>query len=251
MHDIAIIGSGVAIGLVFGLFGAGGSAFATPVLNLLGVPGVMAVASPLPAMIPAAVAGARRHIRAGNLDRATARWSIAGGVPGAVLGSLLSVALDGRRLLILSGLILLAVGLRILLPDPAGTCARGVRRRHEPSLVVGAAFIVGLLTGVLANGGGFLLVPLYVLAFGLGTAEAAGTSMVAVAALAVPTLVTHIVLGHIDWPVAAAFAAGLVPGSSAGSALAARLPAVLARRAFGCLLVAFAVWFLMTKMWGA
>jgi uncharacterized membrane protein YfcA len=244
VNDIAIMGSGVGVGVVFGLFGAGGSAFATPVLSLLGVPGVLAVASPLPAMLPAAVAGARRHLRAGNLDRPTAQWSVIGGFPGAVLGSLLSAAVDGQRLLLLSGLILLVVGMRVVLPDPAGSSARARLRRHKTWLVAGAAFLVGLLTGVLANGGGFLLVPLFVVAFGLTSAEAAGTSMIAVSALTLPTLVTHMALGHVDWPVAGAFAVGLVPGSSLGAVLADRIPAAAARRAFGWLLMVFAVWFL-------
>jgi uncharacterized membrane protein YfcA len=110
--------------------------------------------------------------------------------------------------------------------------------------VAGAAFLVCLLTGILANGGGFLLVPLFVVAFGLTSAEAAGTSMIAVSALTLPTLVTHTALGHVDWPVAAAFAAGLVPGSTVGAVLAERIPAAAARRVFGGLLVVFAVWFL-------
>jgi len=40
------------IGVLFGLFGVGGSSFATPALGLLGVPGLVAVAAPLPAAIP-------------------------------------------------------------------------------------------------------------------------------------------------------------------------------------------------------
>ncbi len=183
MHEVAISLAGVAIGLVFGLFGAGGSAFATPVLSLLGVPGVLAVASPLPAVIPAALSGARRHLRAGNLDRHTALWSVAGGLPGVIAGSMLSREFDGRRLLWLSGVILLAVGLRIVLPDPAGSSARAAGRRRKEWLVAGAGLGVGLLTGLLANGGGFLLVPVFVMTFGLTPAEAAGTSMTAVAAL--------------------------------------------------------------------
>jgi len=87
-------------------------------------------------------------------------------------------------------------------------------------------------------------VPLFVVAFGLTSAEAAGTSLVAVSALTLPTLVTHVALGHVDWPVALAFGVGLVPGSSAGAALAQRVPAAHARRAFGGLLVVFAAWFL-------
>jgi hypothetical protein len=244
LHDIAIAVAGVAIGLVFGLFGAGGSAFATPVLSLLGVPGVLAVASPLPAVIPAALSGARRHLRAGNLDWHTALWSVAGGLPGVILGSMLSQEFDGRRLLWLSGLILLVVGARIVLPDPAGSSARAAGRRRKAWLVAGAGLAVGLLTGLLANGGGFLLVPVFVMTFGLTPAEAAGTSMTAVAALTLPTLATHIALGHIDWPVAWIFAAGVVPGSALGAALAARIPPAAARRAFGWTLLVFAAWFL-------
>ena len=53
-------------------------------------------------------------------------------------------------------------------------------------LVVGLVASAGFLTGLLANGGGFLLVPIFVLVLGLTAAQAAGTSMVAVAALIIP-----------------------------------------------------------------
>ncbi len=53
-----VTAAGAGIGVLFGLFGVGGSSFATPVLGLLGVPGLIAVAAPLPATIPAAIAGA-------------------------------------------------------------------------------------------------------------------------------------------------------------------------------------------------
>ena len=58
---------------------------------------------------------------------------------------------------------------------------------------------VGLFTGLLANGGRFLLVPMYLLIFGLQMREAAGTSFLVIAALAVPTLATRWALGHVDW----------------------------------------------------
>ena len=50
--------AGAAIGLLTGSFGVGGSSVATPLLSLLGVPGLLAIASPLPATIPSAVAAA-------------------------------------------------------------------------------------------------------------------------------------------------------------------------------------------------
>jgi uncharacterized membrane protein YfcA len=148
-------------------------------------------------------------------------------------------------LLVLSAVMLLVVGARILLPDPAGHADRCSDRRERTSLIVGLAFGVGLLTGLLANGGGFLLVPVFILLLGLSTAAAAGTSLVVAAALSVPTLLVHWSLGHIDWRIALLFGLGSVPGTQVGLWLGRRLDGVVARRAFGVLLVVFATAFLL------
>ncbi len=242
---VEMVAAGLGIGAVFGVFGAGGSAFATPVMALLGVSGTFAVASPLPAMIPASIVGARRSLRSGKLDVRVAKLAVAGGVPGAILGALASVAVGGGRLVVASGIMLLVVGVRVLLPDPVDSARRCAARRESTGIVLAGAFAVGLLTGLLANGGGFLLVPLFIVLLGLSACEAAGTSMVAVGVLTIPTLLTHWLLGHIDWPIAIAFAIGVLPGSSVGARFAPRLSARFARRAFGTLLVIFAVWFLV------
>jgi uncharacterized membrane protein YfcA len=235
---------GVAAGTVFGLFGAGGSAFATPMLALAGVPGVLAIATPLPALLPASIAGAHRYLRAGNLDRRVAALAVLGGVPGTVVGALASSQVSGSWLVLLSGALLLVVGARVLLPDPVGHGDRRTVRRERTATVVALAFAVGLLTGLLANGGGFLLVPAFVVLLGLSAAVASGTSMVAVGFLAVPTLLVHWQLGHIDWRLAIIFGLGVLPGSLLGARAAERVPADRARQAFGVLLVVFATWFL-------
>jgi uncharacterized membrane protein YfcA len=240
--------AGIGVGLVFGLFGAGGSAFATPVLAVIGVPPLLAVASPLPAMLPAAFNGARRYLQAGNLDRRVAKLAILGGVPGTLLGALASVLVGGNRLLVLSGLMLLVVGVRLLLRDSSGAAERASARRGRTWIVVGSAFVVGLLTGLLANGGGFLLVPVFILVLGLTSIEAAGTSMVVVGILTIPTLITHWALGHIDWAVAAGFAIGLVPAAAVGARLAQRIHPARSRMAFGIMLVVFSAWFLYRQL---
>ena len=247
MHLVAITAAGLGVGVFFGMFGAGGSAFATPMLALLGVPAPLAVASPLPAMLPASMVGARQSWRAGRIDPQLAALTVLGGVPGTIVGALASGAVDGRILLVLSGVMLVGVGVRLLVRDGAGAATRAADRRGRTSLVIAAAFGVGLLTGLLANGGGFLLVPLFVVGYGLSAGEAAGTSMLAVGALVVPTLVSHWALGHIDWSVSMAFATGLIPGSLVGSRAVDRIPAAVARRAFGTTLLLFAVWFLWTQ----
>jgi uncharacterized membrane protein YfcA len=241
---LILLAGGLA-GAVFGLFGAGGSAFATPMLALAGVPGAMAIATPLPALLPASVLSARRQLRAGNLDTRIAGLVVAGGVPGAVLGALGSSWLSGQALLVGSGLLLLVIGARVLLPDPAGHAVRTARWRERPELVVVPAFAVGVLSGLLANSGGVLLVPMCILLLGLTAARAAGTSIVAAGALSIPTLLVHMSLGHVDWRIALVFGVGLLPGSLLGARVAERIPVTLARRLFGVALVAFAAWFLV------
>jgi uncharacterized protein len=215
---------------------------------MLGVPGVVAVATPLPAMLPQAIAGARRYLRSGNIDRRVAGLAIAGGVPGTILGAAASSVIEGRWLLLLSGALLAVVGVRVLLPDPAGHGDRCASRRASRGIVIGLAFCIGVLTGLLANGGGFLLVPAFVVLLGLSAGMASGTSMVAVGALALPTLLVHWQLGHIDWPVALIFGIGSLPGSILGAQAAQHIPADTTRRAFGVVLVAFSAAFLLRQL---
>lgn len=248
MPPLPILLVGLAAGTVFGLFGAGGSAFATPLLVLAGLPGVMAIATPLPAMLPASIVGAHRYLRSGKLDRRVAALAILGGLPGTVIGALASSVIDGGWLVLLSGALLAVVGVRVLLPDPPGHADRCKLRRERTGLVVTLAFAVGLLTGLLANGGGFLLVPAFVVLLGLSTRMASGTSMVAVGVLAVPTLLVHWQLGHIDWPLALLFGLGVLPGSLLGAQAAQHVPADWARRIFGVLLVSFSAWFLFHQL---
>lgn len=236
--------AGAAIGLLMGLFGVGGSSVATPLLSLLGVPGLAAVASPLPATVPSALTAAVPYARAGDARPRAAAWTLLGAVPATVVGALLSQAVGGGPLLVVSGVVLVAVGVRVILPiEDAARTVGTARRQNRPFLVTTAA-AVGLFTGLLANGGAFLLMPMYLLVFGLRMRQAVGTSLLVVAALSVPTLLTHWSLGHIDWGVSAALLAGQLPGGLLGSQLSRRITGVgVARRAFGRFLVAFGVVF--------
>jgi uncharacterized membrane protein YfcA len=240
---------GIAIGVLYGLFGVG-SAFATPVLAAIGVPGLAAVVCPLPALLPSSAAGAFTYARNGLVDRTFARLAVLGAVPAAIVGAAGSHLIGGEVLVVASGIVLLLVGVRVLRPAPASAQELLVKeaRRTRPALVIGVAAVVGLLAGLLANGGGFLLVPTLIVFFGLETPEAAGTSLAVSAAVTVPTLVTHAVIGDIVWAVALPFSLGIVPGTILGARLAGQLPAGRMRKAFGALVVVFATWFLGTAL---
>lgn len=237
-----VCAAGAVIGVLYGMFGVG-SAFATPVLALIGVPGMSAIAGPLPAILPGSMTGAWSYSRDGLVDWPIARRTIVGAFPAAIVGAVTSQWVDSGVLVAVSGVVLLAVGLRVLRPGTV-TERDGWEDRH-PHLLVAIAAGVGFSSGLLANGGGFLLVPLFLLMVGLDMNRATGTSLVVASALTVPTLVTHALVGDIDWAIALMFAAGLVPGARLGAMVAARVATDRLRGAFGALLVGFAVWFLV------
>jgi uncharacterized protein len=242
-----IVMAGLGVGLVYGTFGVG-SAFATPMLSLIGVSGMAAVVGPLPALLPGSAAGAWSYSRGGKVDWALARTVLVAALPAAVLGAIASQYVGGPILLLLSGAVLLVVGVRVLRPGLAVAPDRAVARRSSIRFMVPAALAIGFASGLLANGGGFLLVPLFLLALGLDMNESAGTSLVVASALTIPTLVTHAFIGDIDWIVSSGFALGLVPGAVIGGQIAQRLPTARLRHAFGLVLVGFAAWYLVRQV---
>ncbi len=229
---------GLVVGVLMGTFGVGGSSLATPALSVIGVHALAAVASPLPATIPAALTALLAYRGSHATRGSAATWTIVGGTPGVVGGALLSHVVGGRVLLLISGLVLVAIGVRVLRPPSVSAARRGRARQHHRAELIAAGLAIGLFTGLLANGGGFLLVPVYLELFGLDMHEAIATSLAVVAVLSLPTLVMHWSLGHIDWAVAAAFGIGLVPASYLGARWTKDLSGSLVERAFGWLLIA-------------
>ena len=239
-----ITGTGLVVGVLYGLFGVG-SAFATPMLVIIGVTGMPAVVGPLPALLPGSATGAWAYWRQGKVDTWVAKRTIIGSFPAAIVGALASRIVGGPVLVVMSGVVLLAVGLRVLVPT-ASTKRAPWAPEHPTRLVLGAA-VIGFASGLLANGGGFLLVPLFLLVIGLDMNTATGTSLVVATVLTIPTLITHAVIGDINWTVALLFAAGFVPGTRLGVVVSRHLAQTKLRRAFGMLLVVFAVWFLIRE----
>jgi uncharacterized membrane protein YfcA len=240
--------AGVAVGALMGAFGVGGSSVATPMLSLLGVPPLVAVASPLPATIPGAMVAAVPYVRSGDARPRAAAWSLLGAVPATIVGALLSRAVGGPALLVASGVVLVVVGVRVLLPIHDAAREAGTQRRQNRPLLVASAAALGLFSGLLANGGGFLLMPMYLLVFGLRMRQAVGTSLLVIAVLSIPTLLTHWALGHVDWGVSFAFMAGLLPASFAGARMSRRFPAGMQRRAFGAFLIVFGIAFVTYRL---
>ena len=239
MEWVAIIVIGAGVGYLGGLFGKGGSAVATPLLTAIGVPPIIAVASPLPATVPATLVPTAAT---GGWDWSTPRWC-AGASPWACpppsWGRWPRWPSTGPRLVRITEVLVAAIGAKVLLwPEPTEV-VRDVP--HRRARLVAVALAVGLLGGLLANAGGFLLVPLYLAVLKLPIKTALAGSLAVASALAIPGTIVHAALGHIDWTVTLVFAAASIPMSSLGARTALRMDTRVLERLYGAGLLAMGV----------
>jgi uncharacterized membrane protein YfcA len=230
---IAVIGA--AVGFVAGLFGAGESAVGTPLLHAAGVPAFYAIASPLPVAIPLAASASVAYWKAGLIDRPLLWRTLWFAVPATVAGALVTPLIGGGPLIAATDVLVIMIGVRFVLRPtvaviPAGEPAHDLRR------VAVVAIAVGLLSGLLGNSGGFLLVPLFVLVLHLRLKPALATSLAASAFLAIPGTITHAALGHIDWTVVAVYGVAAIPAAYLGARLALRVPTTPLTRVYGAFL---------------
>lgn len=232
MPWIEIVAIGTVIGFLGGMFGKGGSALATPLLAAVGVPPIIAVASPLPATVPNTLVAHHQYRRLGLSDPEVIRWSIAVGIPATVLGAVLTIWIGGAALVKVTDVVVALLGLRSLLA-PQQREVVAVHQSHRRLRLVLIAATVGLVSGLLANAGGFLLVPLYLVGLRLPIKTALACSLAVAAALAVPGTIVHAALGHIDWAVTVVFAAASIPMARLGARTALRLQADVLERIYG------------------
>ncbi|PWU45724.1 hypothetical protein DLE60_20235 [Micromonospora globispora] len=163
--------------------------------------------------------------------------SISVGFPATVAGALLTPHVGGRLLVRIIEVVVAAVGVRLaLFPDRARERAEQLRAFRFRLASVAA--VAGVFSGLLANSGGFLLAPLYLVVLRLPIKRALATSLAVSAALALPGTVTHWALGHIDWRVVAAYTVLAVPAAYLGARLAIRSKPGWLTRIYGVALLA-------------
>ena len=228
---IAVLLVGLGVGFLSGAFGKGGSAISTPLLHLVGVPALAAIASPLPATIPSTLLAGRSYAREGHVEHRLVRIGLLVGVPAAAFGAWLTRWVAGGTLIVATDVLVLSLGVTML----TRASHRPVSSTRELHVSVAVAVIaaVGIVSGLLGNSGGFLLAPLFVTLLGLPLHRALGTSLIVSAAIAVPGTIVHAWLGHIDWTVTLVFGLAAVPLATIGARVALQLKARSLGLAYG------------------
>jgi len=229
------------VGLSLGLLGSGGSILTVPILVLLvGRAPSTAVAESLAIVATISAFGALVQVRRGGVD---GRWAalIAGpGIVGAWLGAHLNALVPEIVPLLSFALLAVLAGVELL---------RRVRAAERPParvrlpLAALAGLGVGVLTGFLGVGGGFLIVPVLTLLAGLALPRAAGTSLVVIAVNSLVGFAQHARAFEpgaeaFDARLVALFAAIGIAGSALGMWLAPRLALRMLQRVFAWTLFA-------------
>jgi uncharacterized protein len=237
---------GLVIGALVGLLGGGGSILAVPALvYVAGQDLRQAVATSLVVVgITAAVAVVPR-LRARQINWRIGLLFAAAGAATAFAGAAVNRLLPDAVTLALFAALMVGAGVRMLQAQPAiGTAcavdAGGVNwRRCLPRTITGG-LVVGFLTGLLGVGGGFLIIPVLVLALGLPMASAVGTSLLVVALNSAAGFAAHVGRTTLDVPVTLAFTAAAVVAAFAAGRLGARTDTDRLRRWFAWLVLAVA-----------
>jgi len=246
-----VLGMGLAVGYISGMFGIGGGFLMTPLLIFIGVSPAVAVASVASHIAASSFSGALNYWRRNAIDVALALMLLAAGIVGTATGVWLftmlravdqldlMIGLSYVTLLSIVGALMIYEGLRAIIRTYHGEPAT-IRRpgshtwmhrlpfklRFKRSKIYvsaipvwGIGFIIGFVGAIMGIGGGFLLVPMLIYFLRVPTATVIGTSMVLTLVTMASATVMHAATNHL---VDAVLALILMVGGVIGAQFGAR-----------------------------
>ena len=244
----------IAIGVSLGLLGSGGSILTVPVLvYLLGQDEKVAIAGSLAIVGTIALAGSLQYLRGKLVDWRNVWLFGLPGMAGTYAGAWIAGYVSGLlQLSIFAGVMLLAS--YFMLRPIRVTSVAAAPARH-PSKIGADGLAVGVLTGFVGVGGGFLIVPALVLLGGLPMHRAVATSLVIIALKSYSGFWKYldVLEGQglaLDWPTLGIVTALGIAGSFVGNHFATRLPQQQLRRLFGWFLIVMGIYILARSLPG-
>jgi uncharacterized membrane protein YfcA len=249
------------MGLSLGLIGGGGSILTVPILvYLFGFDSVLATAYSLFIVGLTSLVGSFSHIRMGNVHWRTA---LLFGIPSVIsvyLTRLYLVPAIPKVILSIGGfqltkpLFLLLLFALIMLMASYSMIRKGQPQFTEDShtasylLVLAEGLVVGMVTGLVGAGGGFLIIPALVLMAKLPMKQAVGTSLIIIAVKSLIGFIADMTGGEvIDWQFLILFSAIAVTGILTGSLLSQRISNDKLKPAFGWLVLVMGIYIILKE----
>jgi uncharacterized membrane protein YfcA len=247
-----VLALSVLIGVSLGFFGGGGSILTVPLLvYVLALEPKEAIASSLLIVGAASAAGVLQHWRAGTLQLRVGSYFGVAGMTGAFAGGRAASHVDGTLLMLLFAAMMVLTALAMW----RGRRAPGAPPTDTLSMgrLVAQGLAVGLLTGLVGAGGGFLIVPALVLWAGLPMPAAVGTSLFIILLNCIAGFSGYAGHVRVDYALVGGMATAAIAGSALGSRLARHIDPASLRRAFAGFVLAMAALILIreTDTWFA
>lgn len=250
----------ILIGLSIGLIGAGGSILAVPIfVYLFGIEAGLATSYSLFVVGTTALIGGYQHYRIGNLRLKTA---VAFAIPSVltlllvrkyvlpIIPQNITLAPDiaiskDAMLMIVFALLMIFASVSMIRPKAAGSSST------QPSMLrlIIIGLLVGIVTGFLGAGGGFLIIPALLLFGGLPIKQAVGTSLFIIFINAYIGFAGDVLAGiTIDYALLAAVTAVAVVGIFIGVFLSRKITAAQLKPLFGWFVLLMGIYIIAKEL---
>lgn len=277
MEILGYIGA-VLMGLSLGLIGGGGSILTVPILvYLFQVDAVLATAYSLFIVGLTSLVGSFSHIKLGNIHWRTAivfgipsiisvfltRSFLVPMIPDPIMtfgqdasGGAAFVLTKSVGLLLLFAVIMVMAAYSMIKPSKKASADQstvvesdGQQPKFNYPLILSEGAIVGVVTGLVGAGGGFLIIPALVLLAKLPMKQAVGTSLMIIAAKSLIGFVGDMRGNEvIDWSFLAVFSSIAVVGILIGSLLSKRIPGEKLKPAFGWFVLVMGTYIIIKEL---
>jgi uncharacterized membrane protein YfcA len=237
----------LAIGVVLGMLGGGGAILTLPMLvYAVGVEPKTAIATSLFVVGATSIAGTTVHARAGSVQ-----WKVGGlfgvaAMTGAYGGGRIAHLIPATVLLVLFGILMVVTATAMLKGRKVDNPIARQPLRLGRALALGVG--VGVMSGLVGAGGGFLIVPALTLFGGLAMREAIGTSLFVIALQSFAGFAGHITHVHHDWTRVLVITAASLVGSVLGATLGSKVSADALRRGFAWLVIAMGLFMFVKQL---
>ena len=237
------------IGIAIGILGGGGAILAIPIfVYVMGFGAKEAIASSLVVVGVTSLVGSASHWQEGRIKLRIALvfgvFAMAGAYLGAQFSSLFSEAVQ----LVLFAAVMLVSAFFMFRSGGKSDEDEEEDSEFEGGITVRTILVllplgvgIGVLTGLVGVGGGFLIVPALTLIGKVPIKEAVGTSLLVIALNSASGFVGYLGQVEVQWGVLALFTAVAVAGSFAGTYLVRFFPSDKLQRAFAAFLVVMAI----------
>ncbi len=261
MEIIGYIAS-LLIGLSLGLIGGGGSILTVPVLvYLFGVNPVLATAYSLFIVGTTSLVGAFPKYKSGEVNLKTAlifgvpsiaavfatRAFIVPAIPAEVFRIGEFTVTKSLLMMILFAVLMVFASVSMIRNKKENTDAAGEQKFNYPMILLEGA-VVGMLTGLVGAGGGFLIIPALVLLSKLPMKQAIGTSLLIIAAKSLIGFTGDLGKQTMDWTLLLSVTGLAVAGIFIGNALSKKLSAKSLKKGFGWFVLVMGIYIIIKEI---